>query len=229
MVSFSILSAYIISGPRDSILIIPVTIIYSLKSLFEINLIRLLGRAYFSSGWNILDVVGSVSINVYSGMWMAGLTQTLACQRFLLMGTITNGGLAISSFRIVKSFMFMILLMVRIAKNSLQFLVLLFFFVFVFALADLASLKSSVDLQTSDSADLGRVYLSKYRSLFSNASNRSELEPGYPTDWPLFFAFTIFVNLLMFNMLIAIVADAYDAVRATIDAELCRSKAEILL
>jgi len=48
-------------------------------------------------------------------------------------------------------------------------------------------------------------------------------------DWIIYICFTLFVNLILMNLLISVILNSYDKVQASMDAYHCKNKAEILL
>lgn len=111
---FCLLSLFIISGPNLVAFSLLIGLVFVAKTLLEIQLIALLRLSYFNSVWNWLELLGSLSINIYSAVRVVKsdkASDSLLCRTSLWLGSLMLGLASLSSLRIAKDYRFLIQLL----------------------------------------------------------------------------------------------------------------------
>jgi len=121
--------------------------------------------------------------------------------------------------KIFKNFSYLIQLLSGTIIDMVDFLIILFLFVLVFTLLDMA-IHKGIEGKEGFFYNYGSLYQTW---MGENPGLNIELQ-----DWLVYFFFTNLVNIIALNLLISIISNTYDKIQATADAQNCMIKAQIL-
>jgi len=115
---------------------------------------------------------------------------------FLVMGVLFLGVRALSQLRIIESYRVLIQLFKQSCLDMVNFLAILLYMVFIFALAKMVMRQGQKDLH------IDKLSLSMYQVMFGE---NPDLAKSPRFDWFLYIIFTLLVNVVALNLLISII------------------------
>ena len=192
---------------------------------------------YISEPFNWLDLFGNISIMMSAHFIVTSkqsneFYENGSKARYLICGMMIIGLRAVTSLRIFEQYRVQIQLFKQVFKDFIWFMSLLMLLVVLMSIAyGIESVKNTDDntkVATTDSiktnffSNIGVFYM------FLNGENPYS-EVTSPTAWIIYIIFTLLVQVVALNLLIAILSETFANVYAQMDANHCRTKVEILL
>lgn len=141
-------------------------------------------------------------------------------------GTFCAGLRALSSLRIFKEYRIFIKLFLKTFKDMTTFLLLLLYIIVLFTLLNVIYFYSKPEKEQTF-GDFFKLLIEQYQVMFGENPDPDKLDK-FTTLWFTYWGFTIIVNIVALNLLIAVISNTYDQVQANIPAGHLRTKAEIL-
>ena len=167
-------------------------------------------QEYFTDLWNWIDMAGIAGLLLY---FAAGR------RHLLLIGTMLCAVRAIRQLKVFSRFRNLIELLRATMVDMKEFLAVLLMIILIFTLLDMI-----VHSQSEGHKGFWFEYGNLYRTVMGE--NLETNSTFY--EWLVYFFFTMLVNIIALNLLIAIITNTFDKVQATSDAQDCMIRAGIL-
>lgn len=194
------------------------------------------GFSYFSEAFNYLDITGNVFIIISAFNLSAKpgekFYKDTHCNRDLIIGILLVGLRAYSNLRIFENYRVQIQLFKQIFVDIFWFMSILMMLVFLMAIVfgiqfstkdTEGNSGSPSSILTNYPANVGLFYM------FMLGENAYDGLDMTPTSWLVYVVFTMLVQVIALNLLIAILSETFANVYATMGYNHCRTKVEILL
>jgi WD40 repeat protein len=201
-VFLGLLSAYSII--TDSTFLIYPFVFNCIFFIYETSFMISSKSKYFQDPWNFADIIRTIAMIVYSVLvWTGvfGYQQTYLA--FLLLISWFRG---VSYFRIYKPTRYLINLLIAACKDIAAFLIIIFYSDLSFAIVFY-----SINALGPDNTGNFFAYATSFYDLNLGNSNTSNF---YGLSWVYYVAVTIFNPIIMINLLISILGDTYENVKA---------------
>lgn len=228
ILQFVLLSFTIVFAPMDYYMLAADAIFSSVMLALEFRQMKAQGwKAYFSDPYNYLDLFSNISI-VMTGINRVRLGKDLyrsdLRKLMLIIGVMLLGLRAMSQLRIFKSFRILIELIKQVILDMSYFLAILFIIIFLMSIVqglyfvDTIAEKSAI--RDNLLQNIGDFYLT-----MMGENPEGEISA---LRWLIYILFTVLVNIVALNLLIAILSNTYDIVMAQLDATHLKTKVAIL-
>lgn len=229
---FLLLACYIVFELDSLAFTIMVHAMAALSLLVEVRELSLKGERYFAQVWNWLDILGNISIFAHCCLVESEgviVFEVPLTRQNLMIGTFLSGFRASTSLRIFHNYRIFIELLRQTLFDMTTFLSLLFYIIFVFSLLRFIH---EADGEDSTLPPDPEVFLTQihvlYTTMFGENPEVSDLSESHSLSIN-YLLFTLIVNIVALNLLIAVIQNTFDAVQSSLQAHHLRTKASILL
>lgn len=191
--------------------------------LLELREMFLNPRSYFSQVWNWLDILGNSSIMIYCihyEMNDATILQEKSIKQLLIFALFSSGARAVSALRIYKSYRIFIELLKQTIYSMGTFLSLLLFNICLFSLMKYIRVYEL----GQDSRAIVELFITQYMVMFGSNPTVEHLYNSR-IYFINYFGFSLIVNVVSLNLLIAVISNTFDSVQSSIEAHHLRTKA----
>ena len=189
----------------------------AVTSVYNFSEILLEQRKYVRDYWNLIDTLANTLSIIYLFQWYSDSEENDRLQ--ILAWANLFAWLRLSGyFRLVKPTRYLMRMIFYIIQNSIPFITILLFYVF-------ASLFSLMAFSPGDRVvDYWEI---AYRLVYADFDDAEyNTTDSYRV---FFFAITLFMSLILLNMLIALMGDAVDYVQSTSEKENVRERLVLIL
>lgn len=184
-------------------------------------------KEYFGHAYNYLDIVANTFIimTAYNRERCGeDLYKSDNRKMILTIGILLSGLRAITLLRIFKNFRVLIELIKSTIMDMSSFLFIMLLIIVLMAvvtgLKHIDGLEDQNEVWDTFTSNLGEFYMTM---LGENAEGDSSA-----LKWLIYILFTVLVNIVALNLLIAILSNTYDNVMASLDATHLKTKVEVL-
>lgn len=198
-----LLAIYSTTYPLDKTMIIPPFIISNILALYEMYIIKVGGRLYWSSFWNYIDISRILMIIIYFVLVLNEFAYGM--REFLGILTFISWARGVTYFRIFKPTRYLINLIKEVIMDISYFLIVLFYSVISFSLItyvlhgvpngntdyfDSLTLAYQANIGDYDSENFGMYY------------------------WIFFFSYTVINPIIMLNLIINLMGSTFERVQS---------------
>eukprot|EP00347_Sterkiella_histriomuscorum_P006093 403354093 len=227
----------------ESVLIIAIMLVLNAFFVgYEFNQISRAGLGqYFSTIWNYIDIYGFVSlfvVNVYEAIEIsAGNHSILADSSLVLVFSLTIMALLLrgmSHLRIFDNLRYLINMVIEIMKDMSSFMILLIYWIFginiVFFQLFLNKKISSAEIgEGHEEGQNLEYFLENLKMTYRLAFGDFSPDEYTSLEWLVFILSSVFIPLVLFNLIIAIMGDTYDRVQTSAKCVDLKEQANLVL
>jgi len=195
------------------------------------------GIEYFYEPFNWLDIAGNIfmiisAVNLSESPGNAFYEDTL-CKRYLILGILLVGLRAVSNLRIFESYRVQIQIFKTIFVDIFWFMSLLMILIILSAIifGIEFAIEKKKDKKEGKPENIGVKFMDNIGLFyqFMLGENPYEDHDMNPTAWLVYVTFTILVQVIALNLLVAILSETFANVMGAMTASHCRTKVDILL
>lgn len=179
---------------------------------------------------NIFMIISAVYLSQKPG---DAFYEDTLCKRFLILGILLIGLRAVSNLRIFESYRVQIQIFKQIFVDIFWFMSLLMILIMMMAIifGIEYAIEKKKDKKEGKPENVGANFLDNIGLFyqFMLGENAYEDHEMNSTAWLVYVVFTMLVQVIALNLLVAILSETFANVNAAMTASHCRTKVEILL